>query len=83
MSALFIKIVTYRIDSDELLKEHDSHTHQGPLPAPVTEAISPRCKFKLEVASTAAVLQVGMLLTVDFFRERNLSTDFTPFPVHS
>lgn len=69
------------IGTYKLLEEHDSHTDDGAFPASATETVPPRCDLKFEVASAAAILQVGVPLAVDFRCECNFGTDLKPLPV--
>lgn len=36
---------THSVDADELLHEHEADSNDGALPAPVAEAVDPRCDF--------------------------------------
>jgi hypothetical protein len=74
---------TYGVDPDELLEAHDPNSDDGALPAPVAEAVEPRCDLQLEPAGTAPILQSRMPLAVDFLRESNLGADLAPLPVHA
>ena len=78
-----LEVDTYRVDPDKLLEKHESCSDDGALPAPVAEAVEPRCDLQFEAARSAPILQSGMPLAADLLREGHLGADLAPLPVHA
>jgi hypothetical protein len=67
------------IPTDELLKEHQTHSNKSPPPTSTSEAIKPGLNLKLDTVHARRSLKAWVSLNTDFAIEGSLSADLAPF----
>lgn len=78
------RVIYQRVDTDELLEEHEAHSHVSATPATTLKAVSPGGNLELKPAGLGPRgVQMRVALSAEFLLEGDFSPNFEPFLLYA